>query len=412
MNKIIPEIICQHAEEAASLWLLRDQAVKAPHYSLADLAELDERVEAHIDGLRVAGEAGWEICEEALDWQEAGEVFAAAILAFESGEEARIQKVLDVGCSSFALSRGLISALGWIPYERVAEPIQNLLSAESPALRGVGIAACAVHRIDAGQHLNEAIADEDPYLRARALEAVGELGRQDLMPYLREHFQDDVESCRFSAARSAALLGDSEAGRILSTLAMNGFEKAEEAVKMAGRNLELNAAISWQKELAQTNHRLGVIAAGVIGDPAFVPWLFEQMSVPELARTAGESFSLITGVDIAYDDLETDWPEGFEAGPTEDAEDENVEMDADEDLPWPYAELIQDWWQSNSNNFQKGTRHLLGKPITPEWLQQVLRIGKQRQRAAAALELALLHPEQPLFEVRAPGFRQKQLLTD
>jgi hypothetical protein len=34
----------------------------------------------------------------------------------------------------------------------------------------------------------------------------------------------------------------------------------------------------------------------------------------------------------------------------------------------------------------------------------------QRQRAAAALELAILQPGQPLFEVRAPGFRQQQIL--
>jgi len=34
----------------------------------------------------------------------------------------------------------------------------------------------------------------------------------------------------------------------------------------------------------------------------------------------------------------------------------------------------------------------------------------QRQRAAAVLEMAILQPGQPLFEVRAPGFRQQQIL--
>jgi hypothetical protein len=48
----------------------------------------------------------------------------------------------------------------------------------------------------------------------------------------------------------------------------------------------------------------------------------------------------------------------------------------------------------------------MGKPISIDWLEQVLRIGYQRPRAAAALELAILRPGQPLFEVRAPGFRQ------
>jgi hypothetical protein len=48
--------------------------------------------------------------------------------------------------------------------------------------------------------------------------------------------------------------------------------------------------------------------------------------------------------------------------------------------------------------------------MSPEWLGQVLRDGYQRQRAAAALELAIRNPGQPLFEVRAPGSRQQRIL--
>jgi hypothetical protein len=40
----------------------------------------------------------------------------------------------------------------------------------------------------------------------------------------------------------------------------------------------------------------------------------------------------------------------------------------------------------------------------------VLRNGRQRQGAAAPLELAVRQPGQPLFEVRAPGCRQQQML--
>jgi hypothetical protein len=43
-------------------------------------------------------------------------------------------------------------------------------------------------------------------------------------------------------------------------------------------------------------------------------------------------------------------------------------------------------------------------------LKTVLRDGRQRQRAAAALELAIRQPSQPLFNIAAPGFRQQQIL--
>ena len=54
---VIAEIVSQHAEEAASLWLLRSDALRAPHYVLKDIAKRNGRVEAHLDGLSVAGEA-------------------------------------------------------------------------------------------------------------------------------------------------------------------------------------------------------------------------------------------------------------------------------------------------------------------------------------------------------------------
>src|SRR5262249_19822167 len=145
--------------------------------------------------------------------------------------------------------------------------------------------------------------------------------------------------------------------------------------------------------------RLAVICAGVLGDPEAIPLLIERMKNPPQARVAGEAFTMITGVDIAYQDLDTDKPEDFEAGPNENPKDENVAMDQDESLPWPKPEAIQNWWNKHQSEFSKGTRYFMGKPITPEWLQQVLREGRQRQRAAAALEMAIRQRGSKLFEV-------------
>ena len=109
---VVTNSICQHFEQGAFLWLLRDRAVNAPHYSLKDLSKLDGRIDAHIDGLRVAEEAGWEVCKESLSEGESGEIFAAAVLAFESGYEARIQMVLDVVEERPETCTGLVCRLG------------------------------------------------------------------------------------------------------------------------------------------------------------------------------------------------------------------------------------------------------------------------------------------------------------
>ena len=410
---VIPRVISQHAEEAAFHWLLRDNAVVAAHYSLKDLAHLDNRVEAHLDGLRIAGDAGWEICCESLHWEDPGEVFTAAVLAYGADNGSRIETILEIVLTSPELARGAVSALGWLSWEDAEKHIRPMVFSSDLRLRRIGIAACAAHRQDPREALAECLTSENLLLRARALRATGQLGRNDLVRLVRQSLRIDDLMCRFSAAWTLALFGDPDVLDYLINLADADFPFRQAAMEMALRRMEAAAAIRWRDDLVSENRRAdAVFAAGVVGDPGSIPWLIEQMAVPESARRAGESFTTITGVDIAYEDLEGEQADGFQAGPTESPEDEDVSMDPDEDLPWPDPELIGSWWSRHRGEFKSGTRYLLGKPITPPWLQEVLRVGRQRQRAAAALELAILErgKGQPLFEVRAPGFRQQKSL--
>src|SRR5436853_1006342 len=105
---VTPSIVEQFAEDAAFLWLLRDRSAAQPHMTLRDLARLDERVEAHLDGLRVAGKAGWEMCNKILELSDAGEVFALTVVALELGEAAAVAKALKKAAGSKTLARGLI----------------------------------------------------------------------------------------------------------------------------------------------------------------------------------------------------------------------------------------------------------------------------------------------------------------
>jgi uncharacterized protein (TIGR02270 family) len=404
----ISSILSQHAENAAFLWQLRSQAVAALHYSLGDLARLDLRGESNLDGLRIARDAGWEICKKALADGESGDVFVAAVLAFESGNKDRIETVQKVGTASPELSDGLISALGWLAFPQAQPFIQQFLASPSAAEQRVGIAASAVHRQNPGRALLNAISSPDPPLRSRALRAVGELGLLDLLPQTRQHLTDTDDRCRFEAAWSAALLsGDADAISILTHTAESKLAYHETALIMAIRCMERPDATAWKGRLSG---RAAIIAAGAFGDPAHISGIIDRMNTPELARVAGEAFTMITGVDIGYEDLDRSKPEGFESGPTENPEDQDVEMDPDEHLAWPDPQLITKWWAQHQGRFDIGTRYLLGKPISIDWCEQVLRIGRQRQRAAAALELAIRRPGQPLFNVAAPGFRQQQVL--
>jgi uncharacterized protein (TIGR02270 family) len=406
-------IVAQHAEEAAMLWLLRRAAVRAPHYSLADLAKLDGRLEAHLDGLRIAGGHGWTTCLEQLSFREEGEVFVGGVLAFESQDPGRMDAVLPIVEENPELASGLVSALGWID-AAVADAIcDQLLASDSPTQRLAGIAGRAIRRRDPGRDLDRALRHENARLRARAARAAGELQRGDCANQLADLLTDNDPTVRFEAARSLALLKPEPAAlEVLHEMALNRGPWSSPALQTLMRRLPPADAKAWQQRLATTlpESRAAVEAAGIFGDPESIPWLIERMRLPELARLAGEAFTTITGAGIAYRDLEGAWPEGYQAGPTESPEDDHVEPDPDENLPWPHPGLVASWWEKNRTLFAPGTRHICGKPMTAEWLTVVLRDGFQRQRAAAALELALRPPGSTCFNVRAPGSRQMELL--
>jgi hypothetical protein len=82
---VLPEIIRQHAEMAAFLWTVYDRHLlnpdENPDMDAERLDRLVERLEAHLDGLRVAGEEGRRIAAEVhAEYPEAGELFVVRML--------------------------------------------------------------------------------------------------------------------------------------------------------------------------------------------------------------------------------------------------------------------------------------------------------------------------------------------
>jgi len=205
-------------------------------------------------------------------------------------------------------------------------------------------------------------------------------------------------------------------GGALDALTRAGLEDGPHRARgflLSGQAMAPSAAHVVLQDLAKdpTQLRWLIQGAGITGDPTYVPWLIGHMGKNETARLAGEAFSLLTGLDLALLDLERKPPEDFESGPNDDPDDPNVDMDADDGLPWPDQERITKWWAANGSRFQSGTRYFMGAPVTREHCIDVLKNGYQRQRILAAHYLCLLDPGTPLFNTSAPAWRQQRLLA-
>ncbi len=407
-------VISQHVEDAAALRSTRTHLVFAPHVKLLHLGRLDERLAAHLDGVAVAGDFGTQLAAAALESPGTGQVFVATVGAIQSGQADGLEKLFSLVEALPDAQDGLASAFGWLSAQSLKGTVGELLHSAAPFRKRLGIAACALHNVDPGAALNAEISSPDAPLRARALRCAGELGRRDLLPACVDHLRDEDAACTFWASWSAALLGDR--GQVIESLSPRSVPASphrERALQLVLKILDHDGVHALLKALAKdpANQRALLQGTGLAGDPHYVPWLIKQMDDPKITRLAGESFSMITGLDLAYLDLDRKPPENFEAGPNDDPADRDIAMDPDDGLPWPDPERVQGWWSANQARFVVGTRYFMGEPLSRDLCVRVLKEGFQRQRIAAAEYLCLLQPGTLLFNTAAPAWRQQRLLS-
>jgi uncharacterized protein (TIGR02270 family) len=412
MTEPLDEMIGEHVAEASFVWLQRCYAVQAPDCSLQQLADLDERLDAHIDGLRVAGDAGWAQATVALDIDTAEDFFPASVLALEAADD-RFDDIVRRMEDAPGVVKGVISALGWVEPSCLSGRVMSLLADPSPSRQLLGVAACGLHRKDPGPALDPLLASPAAPVRARAVRTAGELGRTDLLPQVLEALADTKRDVRFWAAWSAVLLGDR--GKALGELAECALrpglrQLAAFRLALQAMSLEKGHELLKRLEAVGEAQRLRIAGAGIVGVARYLPWLVDQMANPTLARVAGEAFVNVTGADFNQEGLEVPPPQDFQEGPTEDPADEDVAVPEDIGLPWPDKAKIEKWWGENGARFEPGTRYFMGAPVTREHCAGVLKNGCQRQRILAAHYLCLIEPGTALFNTSARVRHQQRRL--
>lgn len=404
----VEDVIAEHCEEAAFLWLRRSRTASSPRQRLPDLTELDHRLAAHLEGLTLANERGWAICREVLSLSLPGEAFVLTLTA-HALNPSELDAVVEEGTSDPTVVPGLVSAIGWLPIHQARMVTTRWQSSSSIPIRRVALGGSVAHRDVPEPVLLKALSSEDLDLRALGWRAVGRLGRRDFIPYASDALRDSDPVCRFEAAQALVLLGSNAAAEALRSFALKGGPLAEAAAALRACCLPLPEALAWCHELRNTAgmQRLAIIASAATGSPKLVPSLLQLASREDYCRIAGNALTAITGLDVERDGLEGEPPDEHAPGPTDDPDDEDVSEAPDQELLWPDPGKLDCWWTQNEQRFESDRRYLMGERILPPALRKVLRTAPQRWRTSAAIELMRAAREpRALFGTRAPGIRQ------
>jgi uncharacterized protein (TIGR02270 family) len=370
---------------------------------------------AHLDGLRLARESAGPFFQAMRERTSAGALYVSTVRALEGRDDSALDELMALAQALPETQPGLLAAFGWVEPSRLQGTVVRLLASGDPFARTVGIAACALHRVDPGIAAGRLLEDPAPAVRARAFRTAGELGLRALVSTCAAASErDDDADVRFWAAWSAVLLGDREAAlRGLAERARADAPHRARAFSLVLLAMSPSSAHAFLQQFGQRpdSLRWQVRGSGMAGDPKYVPWLIAQMGDTPAARLAGEAFALITGVDLGADALDRPAPGHVPSGPTDDPDDPNVEADPDDDLTWPDPQRVEAWWSASGSRFVPGARSFLGSPVTRAGCIGALRHGYQPQRLLGAHHLCLMDPGTPLFNTSAPARRQQRLLA-
>lgn len=174
-HSFIPERILTHAEELAYLWQRRRYALRSSQLTQRDFAFLVERIEAHLQGLLIAGESLAGILGEALTGDDRDEVFSASWALLRSGQPALVRRVLEAfATAKGAALAGFTDALATTSCIHTEATLRAALahgSAEHSAVAALALAN--QRRLDpASEHLLPLLIHDKPEVAERAWRAV------------------------------------------------------------------------------------------------------------------------------------------------------------------------------------------------------------------------------------------------
>jgi hypothetical protein len=145
--QMMQDILEEHFEELQFLWGQRQAAFESPAYTLRDLLELEERIEAHVQGLLGGGEQMITFVERSLSEDESLLVFAASYMLLRLNSQTAAQQVMNAFLQAEAGQLdGIRQAMCHGPITMIRDPLREAFAAAPTPIATVAAETLAFHR--------------------------------------------------------------------------------------------------------------------------------------------------------------------------------------------------------------------------------------------------------------------------
>ncbi len=365
----IPDVIEEHLEVLPLLWALRTAFLDADHVTLRALIDHDERLDAHAEGLALAGDDVRESLEAALASEEPGAALAATHVLLRIGDDAASDAVrMALESAKGVALEGIGAGLCVGEQASIRAALLELTVSGAPAAAATACNALAFQGAatpESTRRLIEWLDAGDPdaaQAACRCLAALGSAGvagfNTDLKPRLELAAQAEDARLRQAALDAAAWtsqpwLLEFCRGRCASPVPYD-FEAAF-MLAVLGTHADLAHVQRAGNAGALGARRFRIL--GAFGHPGVVPGLLQVMrdEDAECAAGAGAAFTRITGFDVESGTRARVAPEGLEP--------DEFELEFLEELQLPDPDKAEAFWKERASAFGTSTRWCQGDDV-------------------------------------------------
>jgi uncharacterized protein (TIGR02270 family) len=351
----IPELIVQHYEELQFLWGQRESALRSPRYTMREFSALEQRIEAHIEGMLVAGVDLIQFVEEGLTSDDPATTFAAAysLLRLEN-ETATLAVIQAFSAAPGKQMYGLRQALSHAQLEQIlpAVPFLFFSSTSTTVAAAADVLACHGALPPPGLTIEHLLQDEDSAVRQTGWQVVANSGLSVDPRLYAAAVRDEEPAVRRAGLQAAAWNAVPDVLVLARQLAEeprpdNLYALELLAILGGPEDLQRMTSIAKTKELGPGRFKV----LGCFGHPALVELLLAELTNPDpqIAAAAGAAFTKVTGQDI-------DSKDRAKVPPQDGEKPDDFEAEFLEGVPVPSPELARTHWEKAKPRLAKATR--------------------------------------------------------